>query len=45
MRYDEGACKMIVMSIDFIEVENPNKGSILCEKNDNFKNLEDRRSE
>ena len=23
-------------SIDFIEVENPNKGSIVCEKNDNL---------
>ena len=32
VRYDGGACKRISLSIDFIEVENPNKGSILCEK-------------
>ena len=45
VRYDEGACKRISLSIDFIEFENENKGSILCKKNDNFENLEDRRSE
>ena len=45
VRYDEGACKRISLSIDFIEVENADKGSILCEKIDNFENLEDRRLE
>ena len=33
VRYDGGACKMISLSIDFIEVENTKEGSILCEKN------------
>ena len=45
VRYDGGACKRISLSIDFIEVENADEGFILCEKIDNFKNLEDRRSE
>ena len=42
VRYDGGACKRIILSIDFIEVENAKEGSILCEKIDNFKNIEDR---
>ena len=33
VRYDEGACKRISLSIDFIKVTNADKGSILCEKN------------
>ena len=33
VRYDGGACKRISLSIDFIEVENADKDSILCEKN------------
>ena len=32
VRYNGGACKRISLSIDFIEVENADKGSILCEK-------------
>ena len=33
VRYDGGACKRISLSIDFIEIENADEGSIICEKN------------
>ena len=36
VRYDGGACKKISLSIDFIEVENTNKGRNLEMKKMNF---------